>query len=190
MVIETAAAMLDEQPGQDLSVAAVAARLGVRPPSLYKHVAGAAGLRRGVMLRAKRDLADVLGRAAMGKSREEGMAAIAQAYRRWAKDHPGQYPLTVRAPEPDDHADEEVSTALVNVLYAVLSGYGLDGDDLTDAARFLRSALHGFVDLETSAAFRLPRDLDRSFARVVRSLGTALKDWTRTSNGGGAAVGN
>src|SRR5690625_7677308 len=103
----------------------------------------------------------------MGKSREEGMAAIAQAYRRWAKDHPGQYPLSVRAPEPDDHADEEVSTALVNVLYAVLSGYGLGGDDLTVAARFLRAAQTGFGDLETADAFWLSHGLEYCYTHVV-----------------------
>lgn len=179
VVIETAARMLDAEPGQDLTLAAVAARLGVRPPSLYKHVDGATGLRRGVMLRAKADLAAVLERAAVGKSAEQAISALAGAYREWAREHPGQYPLTVRAPEAGDPADEETSTRLVSLLYAVLDGYGLEQDERVDAARFLRSVLHGFVDLETSAAFRLPRDLDRSFARAVTSAAAALADWTR-----------
>lgn len=176
-VVETAAEMLDRQPGEELSIAAVAESLGVRPPSLYKHVDGAAGLRRGVMLRAKADLAAVLGGAAIGKARAEAIAEVSVAYRGWAKTHPGQYRLSMRAPVPGDDEDEDVSATLVDVLYTILSGYRLDGDDLIDATRFLRSALHGFVDLETTGAFRLPRDLDRSFAQLVESMTAALDDW-------------
>jgi len=38
---------------------------------------------------------------------------------------------------------------VVGTVFAILRGYGLDGDDLVDAARALRSALHGFVVLES-----------------------------------------
>lgn len=178
VVIEAAAALLDEQPVEGLSIASLAQRLGVKPPSLYKHVEGMPGLRRGIMLRAKADLAGVLGRAAVGQARADAVRGISRAYRDWAKAHPGQYPLTMHAAMPNDAEDVEVSTALVQVLYATVSGYRIEGEDeLIDAIRYLRSALHGFVDLETSGAFRLPRDLDRSFARLVDSITTALINW-------------
>lgn len=176
-VIEAAAEMLDERPGGELGIGALAERLGVKPPSLYKHVEGTVGLRRGIMLRAKADLAAAFGKAGIGKAREEAVHSIALVYRRWAKEHPGQYPLTMRAPSPGDKDDEEVSAALVNVLYTALSGYRLDGDDLIDAVRFLRSSLHGFVDLETTSAFQLPRDLDRSYARLINSITRSLNTW-------------
>lgn len=176
-VIEAAAEMLDQQPGEEPGIAAVAEHLGVRPPSLYKHVEGATGLRRGIMLRAKAEFATVLGEAAIGKAREEAVRSVSLAYRQWAKNHPGQYPLTRRAPAPGDRDDEDVSTRLADVLYTVLSGYRIGGDDLIDATRFLRSSLHGFVDLETTGAFRLPRDPDRSFARLISSITTSLNAW-------------
>jgi len=178
-VIEAAAQMLDEQGEEGLSIAALADGLGVRPPSLYKHVDGMAGLRRGIMVRAKADLADTLGQAAIGKARADAVRSVALAYRQWAKDHPGQYPLTMRAPAPADEEDEEVSTTLVTVLYRIVAGYEITGDDdLIDAIRYLRSALHGFVDLETTGAFELPRDLERSFARVIDAITTSLMAWT------------
>ena len=170
--------MLDEQPNEALNIASLADHLGVRPPSLYKHVEGMPGLRRAIMLRAKTELAEILGRAAIGKARDDAVRSIALTYRQWAKAHPGQYPLTMRAATPGDHEDEKVSSTLVNVLYTISSGYRIDSeDDLIDAARFLRSALHGFVDLETSGAFQLPRDLERSFARVIDSITTSLNRW-------------
>jgi hypothetical protein len=49
-----------------------------------------------------------------------------------------------------------------------------------DATRFFRSALHGFVALETGGGFEMPVDLERSFARLVQSVVTALATWARS----------
>jgi hypothetical protein len=62
----------------------------------------------------------------------------------------------------------------------VLAGYRLvEEDDLVDAARLLRSALHGFVSLELEGGFAMARSVDRSFERLVSSLDTALAGWLR-----------
>jgi hypothetical protein len=66
------------------------------------------------------------------------------------------------------------------VVFGVLSGYGLDGDAAVDATRAMRASLHGFVVLETSGGFALPRDLDRSFDHLVAGLVTALESASTT----------
>jgi AcrR family transcriptional regulator len=170
--------LLDEHGAERLNLADVATSFGVKIPSLYKHVDGARGLQRGIMLRAKSNLGDALGQAAVGRSRDDAIHGMAAAYRDWALQHPGQYPLTVRAPAPDDAEDGAVSAELVTIIFAVLGGYGLRDDDAVDAARFLRSALHGFVSLETSGAFELPVDRERSFAILVARVVTALAAWS------------
>lgn len=156
----------------------VATSFGVRVPSLYKHVDGMPGLRRGIMLRARSDLAHVLGEATAGTSRDAAIAALSSAYRRWALDHPGQYPTTVRAPVPGDEEELRVSCSLADVILGVLVGHDLRDDDAVDATRFLRSALHGFVALETSGAFELPVDLERSWTTLVHSIVNALAGWS------------
>jgi AcrR family transcriptional regulator len=166
-----------EEDAAGLTLAALADRLGVRTPSLYKHVDGLPGLRRDIAVRAKRALAEVLGRAAIGRSGADAVLALSLAYRGWALEHPAQYGLTTIAPEPGDEEDEAASAASLAVIDAVLAGYGLHDDDAVDAARFLRSALHGFVALETTGGFRLPNDLDHSFRRLVDSLVAALAAW-------------
>lgn len=178
-VIERAALILDDRNSGGLNLAGLAESLGVRAPSLYKHVDGMPGLHRGIMLLAKENLARSLGQAAVGRSREDAIRALALAYRRWALEHPGQYPKTVHAPVEGDEEDAKVSSSLVDVVFNVLAGYGLRDDDAVDATRFLRSSLHGFVDLETSGAFELPADLERSFARLTESVVTALSTWSR-----------
>ncbi|WP_403020852.1 TetR-like C-terminal domain-containing protein [Salinibacterium sp. GXW1014] len=175
-VVERGAQLLDTDPA-NLSLAALAEQLGVRAPSLYKHVDGLPALQRGIMLRAKQELAEVLGRATMGRSRDDAVRAMARTYRAWAVEHPGQYPLTVRADAPGDEDDARASGMLVEIIFAVLRGYNLEGDDAVDATRFLRSALHGFIALETGGAFALPRELERSFEKLTDSVVTALATW-------------
>ncbi len=174
--------MVDEVGLAQLTLAALALRLGVRQPSLYKHVDGMAGLQRGIAVVAKTELAEVLARAAVGRSRRDAVVAIAGAYRRWALGHPGRYAAAQRAPVPGDLDDEIASGAGVQVVADVMAGFELHEDDAIDAIRALRAALHGFVTLEADGAFGLPVDIDRSFDRLVGGLVTALSTWTATAN--------
>ena len=81
VVIAEAERIADEVGLGHLTMAAVAERLGVRQPSLYKHVANMADLQRSLALRAKWDLAGTLGRAAVGRARGDAVLSIAHAYR-------------------------------------------------------------------------------------------------------------
>lgn len=176
--------MADEVGLNQLTLAALAARLGVRQPSLYKHVAGQEDLNRRIAMRAKVELADVLGRAAIGRARADALVAIAHAYRAWALDHPGRYQAAQRAPVPGDADDEAASGRAAQVVAAVMDGYDLDGDNAIDAIRAFRATLHGFVSLETSGAFALPASVDRSFDRLVQALEVALSSWNDVSEPG------
>jgi hypothetical protein len=102
---------------------------------------------------------------------------MAHAVRVWAKAHPGRYETTVRAPEPADGAGLEASARAVQVMFDALAGYGLTGDDAIDATRNFRASIHGFVALEAAGGFGLPRDVDRSFDRVVAGLRLSLSQW-------------
>nr|WP_274387673.1 TetR-like C-terminal domain-containing protein [Salsipaludibacter albus] len=99
---------------------------------------------------------------------------MARAYRAYAVEHPGRYAATVRAPGPDDVALRAASDAVLSTVLAVLGDLGLTGDDAVDAARAVRSALHGFVTLEAAGGFGLPRDVDRSFTSLVDTLHRGL----------------
>lgn len=177
-VLEEAERLADEVGLSQLTLAALATRLGVRQPSLYKHIDGMDGLRRGLTVRAKNELANILARAAIGRERGDAITAIAHAYRGWAHKHPGRYAAAQPAPAADDAEDIAASQAVVSVVTAVLAGYRLRDDDAIDATRALRSALHGFVTLELSGGFGLPVDIERSYERLVGGLVTALSSWT------------
>jgi len=167
-VVEAAADMLDAAGGHEVPLADLAARLGVRTPSLYNHVAGQEGLRRELALLGLRELAARLGRAVMGKAADQAILALAHAYRAFAREHPGLYAATLRAPDPGDAPLLTASEEILAVLRAVLAAYEVRDEAAVHAIRGLRSLLHGFVSLELAGGFRLPIDLDESFVCLVR----------------------
>jgi AcrR family transcriptional regulator len=183
-VVAEAAALADEAGPDHLTLAALAARLGVRQPSLYKHIASLDALHQLIAKRAKSEFAEVLGRAAIGRARDDALVAMAYAWRTWALDHPGRYQIGQRAPAPGDADHQAVADRFVADVAAVLAGYDLDGDDAIDAIRAFRSALHGFVSLEASGGFGMPVSVDRSFDRLVQVLVAALSGWNETSKPG------
>jgi AcrR family transcriptional regulator len=177
-VIEAAERLIDEVGLPRLRQADLAARLGVRQPSLYKHIQSSDGLVRSISIRAKNELEYVLARAAVGRERADALNAISNAYRAWALEHPGRYATIQRVPTPGDAEDEAASVSVLQVVLDVLAGYELADDDAIDAARAWRSALHGFITLESSSGFGLPVDVDRSFHRMVNGLATVFASWT------------
>lgn len=173
-VVEAAAALADAEGLEALTLARVAAGVGVRPPSLYVHVAGLDALRREIALLALRELAAAMREAAVGRAREQALAEVARAYRGYALAHPGRYAATVRAP---DAADTELAAAAgeaVEVLAAVLRGWGLKGTEGIHAVRGIRAALHGFVEVERAGGFALATSVDESFERLVATLAAGL----------------
>jgi AcrR family transcriptional regulator len=180
-VVDEAAELADEVGLEGLTLAALAERLGVRQPSLYKHLDSLAGLRRSISLQAKGELGDVLLRAAVGRSGADAITVMAGAYREWALEHPARYTAAQWIAGPEDEEDTAASLGAIQVISDVLTAYELRGDDAIDAIRAFRSTLHGFVSLEAAGSFGLDRDLDRSFDRLVRGFVITLTNWAETA---------
>lgn len=172
-VVAAAAELADEVGFAGLTLAALAARLGVRTPSLYAHVDGLGELRVRLAARGARELVDALSAAVAGRAGGDALRAVAGAYRAYALRHPGTYAaIQVPREEPELAAS---AAEVVELIAAVLRGYGLEGDDLIHAIRAVRSALHGFVMLEREGGFALPQDRQASFDALVALLDGGLR---------------
>jgi AcrR family transcriptional regulator len=176
LVVDEAATLADENGSEQLTLAAVAKRFGVALPSLYKHVSGLEDLHARLAVLTAEELAVALRRAATGRAGADAFRRIALAYRRYAAEHPGRYPYLLRA-RPDDAAYVAAGSEALDVLREVFRGYGIGEDDVVDAARFVRSTLHGFVTLEATDGFGIPRSVDASFESLVDALDRALRSW-------------
>ena len=102
-VIDAAVRLSDEHGLEELTVAAVADAVGCRPPSVYHHVDGLAGLSRAVALVVAEELLPVLQRAVEGREGMEAVRSLVQTSRAWGAANP-QRELTMRYVDPDNDA--------------------------------------------------------------------------------------
>jgi len=170
-LVVTTAAQLANEAGttEGLTLTQLAQVLDVRVPSLYNHVKGTAGLQHELTLMGSRQLLTSVREATFGKVGRDALMAMADAYRHFAHNQPGIYPLTVRAPEPDDEELLALSNEWLHLLLLVMASINLQGDDALHAIRGFRALVHGFVSLETAIGFKLPLDKDESYRRLVKT---------------------
>lgn len=168
IVVEKAVEMADAAGAVDaVTLTALAAALDIRTPSLYNHVDNLDDLLQAMAVFAMRRLTGDLRAAAAGQVGRAALLSMADAYRRFAHEHPGIYPLTVRAPEPHEEALVTLSQELLQMLLLVLASLGLQDDDALHAVRGFRSLLHGFTALEAAEGFKLALNMDESYHRMV-----------------------
>lgn len=178
-VVDGAVSLVNSEGSDALSLAELAGRFRVRTPSLYNHVDGLDGLRVALTLRALQGLNREMRLAATGVAGKDALLAMAAGYRAFASANPGLYPFLLRSTEGEGEAIQAASDELMQLMFAVLRGYALPREEMVHAARFVRSALHGFVSLEAAAGFGLPEDVDKSFGRLTEAVDGALAHWPR-----------
>jgi AcrR family transcriptional regulator len=175
-IVAAAAVLADENGFAGVTMGLLAERLGIRPPSLYKHVASLADLQHRVATLAMIEVGEQIRDAVQGKAERDALAALLTALRGYVTDHPGRYMATVGATE--DGLDDPLVLAAARVIdsiAAVLRGYGLGDAEMTHAIRFIRSAMHGFAMLEISGGFQWDTDPDESFAWMIGFIDRGLR---------------
>lgn len=173
-VVLAALEILDARGLEGLTFKAVADSAGVATPSLYKHVRGLPELRRLLAIRIIDDAAARMGAAVMGLAGQDALDAYLTEYRNLASRYPHRHALAERA-SYDDPTFLAASERLINVAYAVVRGFGLEGEDLVHAVRTVRAAVTGFVSLELGLGYRAPTDTDASFVYLSRALASGLR---------------
>lgn len=103
-VVAAGGALADEVGIANLTMGLLAERVGVRTPSLYKHVGGQKDLNRRIAVLALNEAADAVGDAVRGYAGRDALAAAARAFRTFVLSHPGRYAATVgvEPAAPDD----------------------------------------------------------------------------------------
>lgn len=186
-ILAAGSAILEEGGLGGLTMQAVADRVGVRAPSLYKRVRDRSDLVRLIAASSVAELGQRLDSERLDSERlpiagvaaGEGsngavveIARLARVVRAFAHERPAAYRL-VFASGSESGLDIEVlrraSAPLLEVA-AELAG----PDHALDAARTLTAWVTGFISMELSGAFRLGGDVDRAFDFGVDRIAAAL----------------
>jgi AcrR family transcriptional regulator len=172
-IVAAGLAILDADGLEGLTMQAVAHAVGVRAPSLYKHVRDRGELVRLVMNEVARELSATVDRAAASGDPRTDLAAIAHAFRAFAHAHPRTYGL-IFGPLPeswrmDSAALAEATRALIRVTAEFVGE-----DRALDAARLVTAWANGFVNMELSGAFQMGGSVDDAFDFGIERITAAL----------------
>lgn len=170
------AALVDETGLDHLSMGLLAERLGVKTPSLYKHVDSLADLTHRIAILAMTEVGDCLRDATQGRAGSDALTAAAQALRTYVKEHPGRY-AAANGARPTGLEDPLIPAGdrVLGSLSAVLRDYHLDPTQEIHALRMLRSMLHGFATLEVAGGFAFDTDIEESFTWMINLIDKGLR---------------
>jgi AcrR family transcriptional regulator len=156
-IVAAARELLESEGPEALSMRRIADRLGIRAPSLYKHVPDKGALEAVLITAGFEELAE---RFEVG---EQDLHAVARTYREWALEHPHLYRLMTQGRLPRERLPEGVEAAAAAPVIAATGGD-------PDAARAAFAFAHGMVILELDDRFPEGADLDAAWERGVAGL--------------------
>ncbi len=149
--------LLKEKGVAGLSMRALADRLHIKAPSLYKHVVDKDEIIADLQARGLQEFGEAIGKA--GKSRK----AKALAYRKWALANPHLYEVTVSIPLLRDRIPAGLEDGLTKMIISVT---GKDHEH----ARAVWAMMHGLVDLEIAGRFPKNADLELTWKRAIAMI--------------------
>jgi AcrR family transcriptional regulator len=162
-VVAAARRLIEREGPAALSMNAVAEEVGVRAPSLYKRFADRAALLAAVQRQVFAELGHRLEVAAARPGPQQALAAMATAYRAFARAKPHLYTLMFAPDVAHDAAGDDARRLAAQPIVSRLGDW-VGRERALPTARVLTAFVHGFVSMELQGAFRLGGDVDDAFA--------------------------
>jgi AcrR family transcriptional regulator len=160
-IVEIALELLEEHGPDGVSMRIVAGRLGVRAPSLYKHLPDKQAMQNAMI---------AIGLRRQGEACERGMReaddpvwGVVSAFRAWALEHPHLYRLMMEAPLDPGPLVRSAELTAGRALREVMEGDAV-------GALTVWSFGHGLITLELQDRLPPGVDVDQLWRRGVEAL--------------------
>lgn len=159
-IVTVARAVLDAEGADAVTMRRIAADLGIRAPSLYKHLDGKVAIEVLLAEDALVEVGTALHAAVVRPGRRGEVAAVAATYRAYGRTHPNLYRLVTGPTFPRAELSAGVED-WAGEPFLLATGDAHRGQALWAWA-------HGMVSLEIDERFTPGSDLDRTWAEGVR----------------------
>lgn len=176
-VVRAAIACIDQEGADALGVNRVARELGIKPPAIYKHVKGNAGLERAVAITLWKDYLTYFDAQISGLSEPKAlMFAGAQATRHYAKQHFARYSVMMGYQMKPTDAEEAAIIQRSLLLFRTSLNFDNHSEStLIDIMRMVNAAIYGFIMREQSDLMTLKRSASDSFNVMLEALLVAIQ---------------
>jgi len=159
-IVAAARALLEEEGYDALSMRRLAERLGIRAPSLYKHLPDKQALETALIAVGFEEWAAAFEEAA---DADDPVAGLVTAYRTFARRHPHLYRLLTERPLDREQLPPGLEERAAAPLLAAVGGD-------PDLARAMWAFAHGMTILELNDRFPHDADLDAAWSRGAEAL--------------------
>ena len=142
-IVAAARDLLESEGADALTMRRLGERLGIRAPSLYKHLPNKAALEVALIADGFEEAAETFDAAT--SAAEEPLAALVNAYRAFVKRNPQLYRLMTERPLPRERLPAEVEHRAAAALVRAVGS--------PERARAAFAFIHGMVVLELNGRF-------------------------------------
>jgi AcrR family transcriptional regulator len=161
-IVAAARALLEQEGAESLTMRRIAEQLGIRAPSLYKHLPDKAALEAAIISAGFEEQA-AASEQALAADHDEPLLTLAAAYRAFARAHPHLYRLMTDRPLARDRLVPGVEArAALPLVQAV------GGDPAL--ARAAWAFAHGMTILELNGRFPDDADLDAAWRAGIEAI--------------------
>jgi AcrR family transcriptional regulator len=160
-IVVAARELLEREGVEGLSMRRIADRLGIRAPSIYKHLPDKEALEAALISDGFAEWAELC-EAAL-RDGVDHLASLGEAYRSFARSHPHLYRLMTERPLPRELLTPGVEERAARPVIEVAGGD-------PDLGRALWAFAHGMVILELNDRFRHDADLDAAWRRGLEAF--------------------
>jgi AcrR family transcriptional regulator len=172
-IVEAGRLIVHSQGVEGLTMGEVAKAVGVRGPSLYKHVANRGELIHLIAESVTLELGERLDAAIDGEDPLADLRSLAHVFRKFSHEHPEWYRL-IFAPMPTEWQPAGETLARASRAMLITTEALAGREEGLEAARTVTAWAHGFLTMELAGAFRLDGDLDDAFDYGIERLGAAI----------------
>ena len=159
-IVAVARELLESEGPDGLSMRRIADRLGIKAPSIYKHLPDKQALEAALISAGFAEWAGVFETAATA---DDPVGTVARAYRDYATRHPHLYRLMTERPLARDRLEPGVEDRAARPIVDAVGGD-------PDAARALWAFAHGMTILELNGRFPEGADLQAAWERGVAAF--------------------
>jgi len=169
-IIKTARKLIERDGLDNLSLGSVASTLGIKAPSLYRHITNKGALLHAVIENTYQDLFNAYDEAIANASDdpEEQLIGLARAQYKFANANPNAYMLAYEVKDPEVRADPNMLLERAVILQKIMAGISGEEKSLT-ALRGMLAIGHGFIMLELNGQFQRGGDLSNAFEESIRA---------------------
>jgi AcrR family transcriptional regulator len=162
-IVNTARELLEQDGVEGLSMRRIAQSLGIRAPSIYKHLPDKDTLEAAIISAGFDEQAAIFEAAI--KDADDPLAALARAYRAFARRHPHLYRRMTERPLNREILDPGSEQRAARPIYEATGGN-------LDLARAAWAFAHGMTILELNDRFPPGADLDAAWEHGIAAFRT------------------